>query len=271
MSKGIIIQSGNQINAQHQTSPLIPILPGKYPKDFQMPNHIFNQHPLPCQLLVRRLLRNGQFSAFWLFERRSTLLVQLPNTLITGIRQTFGFLRQAHFTCFIERKVVSRSFGKSRVQNAPGAFADANLCFHGVPLFLARIIAALFLFGRSTAVSTTSTTTTSTSGGRFSRRLTGKWNSCARLKIFSTRVIMRETVDSDIPQLLAMWNIVRYSRKYSKVNNTWSQATSFAGLPETNLCAANLWRTIPHILSKVFRPTPQYRLKSVLESSFSFS
>jgi len=47
---------------------------------------------------------------------------------------------------------------------------------------------------------------------------------------------MRETVDSDIPQLVAMWNIVRYSRKYSKLNNTWSSTTSFAGLPETNRC-----------------------------------
>ncbi len=117
-----------------------------------MPNHVFNQNSLPCQLLVRRFLPGGQFSAFRLFGWRAALFVQLPDALITGIRQTDGFLRESHFTCFVKRKIVSRSFGKNRVQNAPRAFTNSNLCFHGVPLLFPRIISPLFFFGRSTAL-----------------------------------------------------------------------------------------------------------------------
>ncbi len=183
MFKRIIVESDNQIHPQHQASPPIPIPFTQYPKDFQISNHIFNQNSLRCQLLVRRFLPGSQLTAFRLFGWRSALFVQSLNALITGIRQTDGFLSEPHFTCFVERKVVTCTFGKSRVQNPPRLFADAHLCFYGVPLFLARIIATLFFFGRSTAVSTTSTTTTSTSGGNNSRRLTGSRNSRARLKI----------------------------------------------------------------------------------------
>lgn len=183
MFKRIIVESGNQIDAQHQASPPIPIPLGQNPKDFQMPNHVFNQYSFACQLLVRRFLPGGQVTAFRLFYRRSALFVQLLNALITGIRQTTGSLWKAHFARFIQRKIVPCPFSESGVQNSPRPFAHPHLCFYGVPLLLARIIATLFFFGRSTAVSTTSTMTTSTSGGRFSRRLTGSRNSRARLKI----------------------------------------------------------------------------------------
>lgn len=98
MFKRIIVESDNQIHPQHQASPPIPIPFTQYPKDFQMSNHIFNQNSLRCQLLVRRFLPGGQLTAFRLFGWRSALFVQSLNALITGIRQTDGFLSEPHFT-----------------------------------------------------------------------------------------------------------------------------------------------------------------------------
>lgn len=271
MGKPVIIQSGNQIHAQHKTPAPIAITLRQNAKDFQFSNYVFNHDSLSCQCAVGSFLLFAQFRSLRLFHRRSCPLMQLKNALVARICQTFSFLQPADFTVFVQRKVMSCAFAKTSVENLPRMAANANLRFYCMSLFLARIIAALFFFGRSISLSAASTTTISISSGKSRNLLPGNSNSLAEFKMFSTRVIMREIVDSDKPQLLAMWNCVRYSRQYSSVKRTWSSTTSLLGLPATNRCLADLSLTISHILSKVCLFTPQYRLKSAFDSIFSFS
>ncbi len=161
MNKGIIIQSGNQIDSQHKPSAAIAVSFRQYPKDFQMPNNVFDNHALGCQLPVELFLFLAQFAAFRLFERCPRVFVQCEQALITAVAQTLDRLRQISFAVFEKRKIVSRSFGKTGVNNLPGFQASPHLGFYGVPLFLARIISLLFFFdGRSIGDSTTSTTMT---------------------------------------------------------------------------------------------------------------
>ncbi len=112
MFKCIIIQSGYQIDAQHKSSSPISIPLRQYPKDFQMPDDVFDHHPLRCQCPVKLFLLVGQLPAFRFLERRPRLRVQLKDALITAVRQTFNFFWQVGFTMFIKRKIVPRAFGK---------------------------------------------------------------------------------------------------------------------------------------------------------------
>jgi len=185
MVKCIIIQSSNQINSQYKSSSAIPIPLCQNAKDFQMPNDVFYHHPLFCQLFVELLLFFCQFAAFRFLYRYPRIFVQIKQSLITTIGKAFNLIGQCGFAVFVKRKIVSRSFGKPRVNDLFGLFASPHLCFYRVPLFLARIISLLFFFGRSIGDSTTSTTTTSISGDKSGRRLPGKVNSLdARQNIF---------------------------------------------------------------------------------------
>lgn len=271
MNNCIIIQSGNQIDPQHKSSAAVSIASAQDAEDFQMPNDVFNNHSFLCQLTIKGFFFFTQRAAFRLFDRRAHKSVKLCQTLITTVRQAFGFFRQSRFAVLVKRKIVPCAFGKSRINDSAGAFANSQLRFYRVPLFLARIVAFLFFLGRSISHSATSTTTISTSSSPEGKRLPGKVNSPASVKISSTRVMMRETADSEIPQVSPKWNIVRYSRQYSKVKRTWSSVCSFGGLPAISRCKLDLRDTTSHILSKVFLSTPQYRLKSAAERFFSFS
>jgi len=236
-----------------------------------MPNNMLNHHALFCQLLVELFLFSSQFAAFRFLEWYPRVFVQIKQSLITAVRQTLDFSRQIRFAMFIKRKIVPCAFGKSRVNNPLGLFASPHLRFYRVPLFLAGIISLLFFFGRSTGDSATSMTTTSNSAAKSGRRFAGKANSFELIKMSSTLVMMRDTADSLIPQLVPMWNIVRYSRQYSKVNRIWSSGKSFGGLPLIRKRLVDFSLTSSHIFSKVRRSTPQYRLKLAAESFFSFS
>lgn len=267
----IIIQSSNQIDSQHKAATAISIPLAQDSEDFQMPNDVFDHDPLRCQLFVKLFLLIGQLATFRFLKRRSRVFVQRKQTLITAVCQTLDIFGQVRLAMLVKRKVVPSAFGKSRINDLFGLPASPDLRFYRVSLFLARIVSFLFFFGRSIGDSATSTTTTSISGDRSAKRLPGKVNSFESVRMSSTRAIMRETALSEIPQLVPRWNIVRYSRQYSSVNNTWSSVSSFGGLPDTSRWAADLVRTISHILSKVLRSTPQYRLKLAADNSFNFS
>lgn len=145
----IIIQTGNQIDAQHKSATAISIPLRQYPKDFQVPDDMFNHHALSSQLLVELFLLLGQLAAFRFLERRSRLFVQLKYSLITTIGKAFHCFRQCRLAMLIERKIVPRSLGKPCVNNLPRILANSQLGFYRVPLFLARIVSFLFFFGRS--------------------------------------------------------------------------------------------------------------------------
>lgn len=271
MIKRIVIQTSNQIDSQHKSAAAIPIFFRQNPKDFQMSDDVFNHYSLRCQLPIIFFLGFGQLSAFWFLNRGSGVLMNSRQPLITTIRQTFNLFRQLSLAVFVKRKIVSRSLRKSRVNNPFGFQTSPNLSFYRMPFFLARIISLLFFLGRSIGLSTTSTTTTSMSVSKSGRRLSGTENSFDCDKIFSTLVIMRETLDSLIPQLIPMWNWVRYSRQYSKATKTWSSMTSLGFLPSLKNWEVDFSLTNWHIFSKVSFSTPQYRLKSGADSFFSFS
>ena len=111
MIKCKVIQSGNQIDSQHKSATAIPIPLRQNPKDFQMPDDVFDYHSLFCQLLVELLLFFGQLTAFRLFYRCPRVLVPVEQALITGVRQAFNFFWQIRFAVFVERKVVSCALG----------------------------------------------------------------------------------------------------------------------------------------------------------------
>jgi hypothetical protein len=267
----IIIQTGDQIHSQHKSAAAIPVSLTQNAEDFQMPDNMFDYHTLARQSLVKFFLLSGQLAALGFLKRCPRVFVQREQTLITAVRQTFDCFRQIRFGVLIQRKIVSCAFGKSGVNNTARFLANSYLSFDRMPLFLARIVAFLFFFdGRSIGDSATSTTTISTSGDQSAIRFPGRANSPESVKISSTRVIIRDTDDSLMPQLVPIWNIVRYSRQYSSVSKIWSSITSFGGLPSTSRWATLFWRTISHILLKVSRSTPQYRLKLVADSFSSF-
>lgn len=271
MIKHVIVQPCYQIHPQHKSPASVSISFRHYSKYLQMSNNMFYYYTLLCQFSICRFLLNCQFTPFRLFHRCCAVFMQTSNALIARICKTKCFLQKLYFTLFVKRKIVSCSFAKSCVENSFACSANSHLCFYRVPLFLARVEATLFFFGRSIADSTTSTTTTSTSEGSFSPRLTGNCNSGAALKMSSTRVMTRETVDSLKPHDLAMWNCVLYSRQYSRVKRTWFSIESLGVRPEMSRRLAVLSRTISQILSKVDLLTPEYRLKSESESSVRLS
>ena len=98
----IVIQTGNQIDAQHKSATAISIPLRQYPKDFQVPDDMFNHHALGCQLLVELFRLLGQFAALRFLERRSRLFVQLKCSLITTIGKAFHRFRQFRLAVLIE-------------------------------------------------------------------------------------------------------------------------------------------------------------------------
>src|SRR5436309_15264263 len=108
-----------------------------------------------------------------------------------------------------------------RADDLPGAPVDDDLRLQGVSLLLAAVVGFLLFFGRSTGVSATSTTMNSISwSANCNFFLPGKVKAFDLVKISSTRRMVRQTLDSWMPQLRAMWKKVRYSRQYSRVIRT---------------------------------------------------
>ncbi len=241
MSNCIIIQSGYQIDPQHKAAAAISVAFAQDAKDFQMSDDVFNYHALACQPPVKSFLLGGQLAAFRLLERYPRVFVQSRQSLITAVAQTLDRFRQFRFAVFVKREIVSCPLTKARVRDAARSLTNPHLSFYRVPLLPARIIPFLFFFdGLSIGDSATSTTTTSISSGKSAALLPGKANSLESVKISSTRATMRETADPEMPQLVPEWNIVRYSRRYSSVNNTWSSIVNFGGLPLISRWAALL-------------------------------
>ncbi len=106
MIKCIIIQSGNQIDAQPQAATVVAIIFRQNTEDFQVPYNMLDHHSFLCQLLVELFLFSRQFTAFRLLERCPRVGVQINQSLITAVRQTFDFRRQFCFAVFVKRKIV---------------------------------------------------------------------------------------------------------------------------------------------------------------------
>lgn len=263
----VIIQSGDQVKPQSEPATAIAIPLGNDAKDFQMPNHVLDHYPLARQLAVGAPLCGTQLAAFRLFSWRLRVFVFSLQTLITGIREQTNVFGNRKVRLFEQRKVVRFARRLSGTNNFSPRLFDDNLCFYRGSLLLARIIPALFFFGRSIGVSPASTIINSNVFPLFCRTfLPGNFKSAQCLSRFSILTIVRETVASDNCQRLAIWNCVRYSRQYSSVNNTWSSTDNVQGLPDFLCTRVRSSRTNSHILAKVSGLTPQYRLKSSGES-----
>ena len=176
-----------------------------------MTNHVLHQHPLPRQLPVGAALLLAQRFAFRLLERCLRVFVYLLQALITGIAKyanVFGNLKSGLFE---HREIVRFPISLSSANDPTSRLVNDNLRFYRVPLFLARIISALFFFGRSIGVSVTSTMTNSKvfslSRNTF---LPGSFKWLQFLSRFSILTMVRETVASDSCQRLARWNWVGY-------------------------------------------------------------
>ena len=103
MIKCKVIQSGNQIDSQHKSATAIPIPLCQDPKDFQMPDDMFDHYSLRCQLLVELLLFLCQLSAFQLFERCPRVFVPIEQALITTVGKAFHFFWQVRFALLVKR------------------------------------------------------------------------------------------------------------------------------------------------------------------------
>src|SRR5215210_843166 len=272
MLQTVIVDSGNQIEAQTEPLAPIPIPLCQNPKYLQISENMFNHNSHPPDFTIAGFFFFRQLSAFRLFLWRSTIPVQFLQSLVTFIAQFENFFRQLDPTLFVKLEIVDRSRSVCRRHNLFRFYVRNDLRLDGVPLFLPTVVSLLFFLGRSIGVSPTSTTTISKARSFCLRTfLPGIRNSGQSFKISSTDWMIRQTVLSDKPQGVAMWNCVRYSRQYSKVKRTWFGTDSFGGLPATRrrdfIFSATRW----HIFSKVFFFTPQYRLNCVAERSFSFS
>src|SRR5215203_543339 len=218
-----VIQSGNQVETQSKSATAIPVFFRDYPKYLQIANHVFNDDSFSRQLPICSFLFFRQLRSFGFFGRCLTVFVFLFQTLITGIAQAFNLFPQSQPALFEKFKIVRFAFRLTGAKNLPRLFINHDLRLYRVPLFLARIISALFFFGRSIIVSVASTTITSKIFPLVCKTfLPGKRKSGQRLRISSILRIIRHTVGSLKFQELAIWNCVRYSRQYSKVSNTWS-------------------------------------------------
>jgi len=78
----IVIQSSNQIHAQHKPPAPILIPLGQNPKDFQMADDVFDHHALRCQGFVMGFLLISQLAAF----RRNPVCFLKPK-----VKFAFGF------------------------------------------------------------------------------------------------------------------------------------------------------------------------------------
>src|SRR5215210_3712817 len=147
--------------------------------------------------------------------------MQLPDALIAAVSQQLKALVQLQAAAFVKGKIMSRAATMRRADDLSGAPIDDHLAFQGVSLLLATVVGFLLFFGRSIGVSATSTTMSSISwSANCNFFLPGRVNALLLVKISSTRRMVRQTLDSWMPQLRAMWKKVRYSRQYSRVIKT---------------------------------------------------
>src|SRR5215218_6057366 len=93
-----------------------------------------------------------------------------------------------------------------RTNDLARATVDDHLAFQGVSLLLATVVGFLLFFGRSIGVSATSTTMNSISwSANCNFFLPGRVKAFDLVKISSTRRMVRQTLDSWMPQLRARW------------------------------------------------------------------
>src|SRR5438045_8358400 len=104
-----------------------------------------------------------------------------------------------------------------RADHLSGRAVDDQLALQRVSLLFAAVVRLLLFFGLSTGVSATSTTMNSIwwSAG-CNTFLPGNLNARLFVKMSSVRRIVRQTLDSWMPELFASWKKVRYSRQYSQ-------------------------------------------------------
>src|SRR5215203_1672609 len=147
--------------------------------------------------------------------------MQFRDALIAAVGRQLKALVQLQSAAFVKSKVMSRAATVRRADDLSGAPIDDHLAFQGVPLLLAAVVGSLLFFGRSTGVSATSTTMNSISwSANCNFFLPGRVKAFDLVKISSTLLMVRQTLDSWMPQLRAMWKKVRYSRQYSRVIKT---------------------------------------------------
>ena len=204
MTKFVIVQSGDQVEPQPETATSVAIPPGNDPKDFQMPNYVFNRDPLARQLAVLSPLLRTQLFPARLLPRRLRVFVFVVQALIPRIGKYTSFFGDRK-SALLEQLEIARFPARLLCANDAGRLlVNHDLRFDCVPLAFSAVISALFFFGRSISVSVASTITNSK---RFSlacsRFLPGGFNSRQFLSKFSILTIVRETAASDNRQRCA--------------------------------------------------------------------
>src|SRR5215204_537048 len=253
-----VVQRGDQVEAQREALPAVAITLRHDAEDFQAADDMLDHDPAARQLPVAQLLLVREFGFTRLLVRRLALFMQLRQSLVAAVGQHFEALVRLDPAPLVEREVVSRAAAVRGTEHVPGRAVDDDLALQRVPLLLAAVVRPLLFFGRSTGVSATSTTMNSISwSAGCNTFLPGSLKALLLVKTSSTRRMVRQTLDSWMPQLLARWKKVRYSRQYSRVIKTWSSTESFVGRPETRRFRRRWPETTSTILWNVSGLTPQ--------------
>ena len=149
---------------------------------------MFVQDALPGQRTVVRFVRFGQWMLFAAFSRMFGVGMKPSNPHIAGIRDGLDLGPHPNLGILVQTEVVCSTAGKARTEHFSGQRVDYHLSFYRVPLLFARVVPALFFWGRCTGVSVASIKTTSIScDSARNTFLPGRANSLALTSVSSTQ------------------------------------------------------------------------------------
>ena len=109
---------------------------------------MFTPDTLSCDVPIIRFLLLGERMEFGFLLGRATVFMSLVQTLIPAIGQTKRGRWQNRTAGFEESKICCFAFTKGGSQDHARLFVGDYLCFLGMTLLLAGVVASLFFFGR---------------------------------------------------------------------------------------------------------------------------
>lgn len=195
-----VINSGDKVETQGKSLSSVSVSFAENAKNFQLTKNMLNQNSFASQSTVALFLSSSQRMKLRFFERRSAIVMDFRQTLITSVCENTNIIRYFAGILLEKLKVVLAPKRKGGRKYLSGFWVCNQLCFLSVTPLFAAIIPFLSFFGRSIGCSLASNTINSKMVSLGCKTfLPGKRNFFDFANASSTFRIVRQTVDSLTP------------------------------------------------------------------------
>ena len=126
------------------------------------------------------------------FDRRGAVLMQVGDALVATVSDGVGVCLEIHLGVFEQLEVMCFAWSKVSCDDFPRLLVDDYLALGSMALLLARVVASLSFFGRSTGDSLASMRAISMTASDFTRAfLPGSANNLSLMSVSSTQRLIR--------------------------------------------------------------------------------